>query len=133
MATQCEIYIDQNNLDKALDSADAYQRAFPDQVLIHQYLEARMYLARGQAADAVTRLVAVVRGNPRLASARYYLALAHLKAGDAERARSVLEAFLREYPDDKNGLALREILHAGEMPQEEALDRAKALLEDKDA
>ena len=133
MATLCEIYIDQNRLDDAANAAADYVRAYPDHVLVHQYLEARMMLARGETANAIERLVAVARGNPQLASARYHLALAHLRQGDYERARTVLESFLRDFPQDENGLALREVLYAGEVPREQAVARANSLLAAPDA
>jgi len=128
MTTLCEIYIDQNRLDLAANAAADYVRAYPDHLLVHQYLEARMMLARGETASAIERLLAVARGNPQLASARYHLSLAYLRQGDYERARTVLESFLRDFPQDENGLTLREVLYAGEVSRKQALSRANSLL-----
>ncbi|MCX5770570.1 MAG: tetratricopeptide repeat protein [Candidatus Hydrogenedentes bacterium] len=133
MTTLCEIYIDQNRLDVAANAAADYARAYPEHVLIHQYLQARMMLARGEIPAAIQRLVAVARGNPQFASARYHLALAYLRQGDYERAHTVLESFLRDFPNDENGLTLREFLYAGEVPRDQALTRSNSLLAARDA
>lgn len=62
-------------------------------------LRGRMKLARGETAEATQDFQQVLRLEPRLASAHYQLALAHLRAGNAQQARTELDDATKADPN----------------------------------
>ncbi len=101
-----EIQINSSLFDEARKTADNYRQAYPEERNVFEYLAAREMLQKGAAAEAVPKLETVVGQAPDFRMARFFLGLAYLETGQKERAKSTLELYLKNNPDDERARAV---------------------------
>ena len=123
-----ELQINAGRLDEADRTMEAYRQAYPNEPYVLEYLAARRLLREGQTSDAISKLEVVAQQIPDLRAARYFLALAYLETGQRDRAKSTLELYLKNAPEDGNARAVWEAAFS-ERPVQELEATALSLLD----
>lgn len=130
---RAEVQIATAHLDEARGTLDLYRQAYPKHFLNFDYIEARLLLANGRAAEAAAKLTTVVESDPEFDRALYALAVAHDQDGQPQRARRSLDAYRRDHPGDTRARLLFEAMFASPKTPADAVQRARALLDRPDA
>ena len=110
-----------------------YREVYPNHAVMFDYLEARALLLKGNAMHAAAKLTTIVETRPDFREAQYYLALAHLRAQQRDRANSVLESYVRNNPEDAQARSLFDREFGGADSVAEILENAARLLESETA
>jgi tetratricopeptide (TPR) repeat protein len=147
LVTLADSLVSLDRQDEADPYIKMYADAYPGQLAITEYFEARRLLAASDAAGAVEKLRVVTERMPSFSPARLALGLAYLEAGKRDLARDSLETYLRNNPGDTRAEALynkhfgvrqsveeivakgRELLSQGAMGPESLLAAAMALFD----
>lgn len=95
-----ELCVASDRLDDAKTHLDVYKAWYPEHTVPQEYLDARIMLAEGNASGAVTKLTTINQNTPDFRQARFYLAVAQLRAGNRSTARDTLDAYIHRFPDD---------------------------------
>ncbi|MGQ9591442.1 MAG: tetratricopeptide repeat protein [Planctomycetota bacterium] len=120
---------------------DALAR-FPDDWAVHECAGKLFYYRFAQTRDpedssaALEHLITARNLNPASYAARVLLAIASLKTGDVDFARSVLSELRSTHPDDPRVLQLWDcvegLAHAAEVPSAEAPEETEAARADEE-
>ncbi len=130
---KAELQLAAKRVDDAKATIEAYAKTYPAHGTTVDYLEARVLLDEGSPEAAAERLVTVVERNPNLTVAEFFLALARLKAGQQDRAKSTLEAYLRKNPSDTTAKDLLARLTGNQRDLPSAVAHATSTLDKEDA
>ena len=128
MMVLAEEQIELGDVDGVEETVELFREAHPDRTPVFEYFEARLLIDAGRVAEAVEMLERVVEQAPSLQVARYFLAGSYIETGKTELARSTLDLYLRNNPDDQRARILFEANFA-ERTGVEDLRAAQALLE----
>jgi predicted Zn-dependent protease len=133
LMTLAELEISDGQLDEARKTVEHVRTAYPGDYVLTEYLNARILLAEGKAAEAADKLTAVYESNPAFSRAQLYRGLAYLEAGDAAKAHTVFAAYIADNPGDDQARALMRAASGlpGDINEIEA--EARALLSDPNA
>lgn len=123
-----ELLIAKDRIDEASEVLEELKRIQPGHIVYHNYLEARILLAEGNAARAASKLTMVLDASPSFRHAHLYLASASLLIGDRDGARSRLESYLYNYPKDQDALSLYAREFGAPQSLEVLLEEAEDLL-----
>ena len=82
-----ELFLLQNALDDAAFYIEDLLKSNKDDTAGH-YLKGRLALAREHTAEAITALKKVIKEEPHLAAAHYYLGLAYVRNDNTQLAKS---------------------------------------------
>lgn len=102
-----ELKLSQSDFDGADAALQSFAVAYPDQKSLNEYLKGRVTLSRGDSEgnedlkkEARDQFAVAVEMNPNLDRARYFLAIAELELNNEKAARTPLEIYLRNNPQD---------------------------------
>ncbi len=101
-----ELLLGLSQMDKAKAVRLEFTVAYPNNPQFGEYMQAREMLASGEPAAAADKLVTISESLPSFRQARYYLAVALIQSFQQERAKTVLELFIRTFPGDVHAQAL---------------------------
>jgi len=106
MLALAELQYANKDLDGGDKTVDEYLASYPSHEAIRDYFAGRRALLEGDYEKAIKELSLVYEEQPTFAPAQFFLIVAYLEAGRRQEARSTLEVYLRNYPDDENARAL---------------------------
>lgn len=116
----CEVQLSAGKREGYAATLSMYRKAYPSYYLLFKYLDARVLLMDGESVEAAQEFTIVIEGNPGFQRAKFYQAMAYLRAsqenmrtGDLQRsekergiARVALEQYMFNVPNDEKALAL---------------------------
>ena len=114
--------------DDAHITIEEYRKAYPDSVMIIDYLMAREMLSKGDAANAAQKLSVVAKSLPEFTPAKYYLAVAYIESNQKDLAHATLESFLQAHPDDERMKLLRDSVFSDGASTQDPKASAETLL-----
>jgi len=128
-----ELLAQTNQLEQAQEVLDEYSIAFPDQVMVTEYMRARLLLAEGDFSGAAAKFNTVVQNVPDFRQAHYYLAVSLLQSRQRQHARNALVIMLHSFPDDAFARALFEREFSKPKADTRFFAKARNLLVQEDA
>ena len=97
-------YLQKRDLMAVFDQTKAVLEIEPGNPYALTY-QSLVRVAMGQAAQAETTLVEVIKKNPGIEDAYIHLAIARLQLGNKKGAEEAIQAGQKQFPDDKEQLA----------------------------
>ena len=97
-------YLQRRDLMQVFDQTKAVLEIEPGNPYALTY-QSLVRVAMGQAAQAETTLVDVIKKNPGIEDAYIHLAIARLQLGNKKGAEEAIQAGQKQFPDDKEQLA----------------------------
>lgn len=97
-------YLQRRDLMQVFDQTKAVLEIEPGNPYALTY-QALVRVAMGQAAQAETMLVEVIKKNPGIEDAYIHLAIARLQLGNKKGAEEAIQAGQKQFPEDKEQLA----------------------------
>ena len=97
-------YLQRRDLMQVFDQTKAVLEIEPGNPHALTY-QALVRVAMGQAAQAETMLVEVIKKNPGIEDAYIHLAIARLQLGNKQGAEEAIQAGQKQFPEDKEQLA----------------------------
>jgi len=97
-------YLQRRDLMQVFDQTKAVLEIEPGNPYALTY-QALVRVAMGQAPQAETMLVEVIKKNPGIEDAYIHLAIARLQLGNKKGAEEAIQAGQKQFPDDKEQLA----------------------------
>ena len=97
-------YLQRRDLMQVFDQTKAVLEIEPGNPYALTY-QALVRVAMGQAGQAETTLVEVIKKNPEIEDAYIHLAIARLQLGNSKGAEEAIQAGQKQFPEDKEQLA----------------------------
>lgn len=132
-AFMVETLLKLERIDEAETELAQYAMLYPDNNIMHEYMEALTLLATGNATTAATKLTNTVETVPDFRQARLYLAIACLQSQQRNRAKTVLEKYRRDYPGDPASSELYQREFGQRQTMQQARSTAQSLLKNETA